>query len=328
MLSIPNVYLDESGNTGPDLGNTSQPVYSVASVLDDGSWTEFRPVANQGELKWALLASTSEGRARILEIVNHASPDRVKTAIADKLYMGVAKMVDDLIEPMAEATNFDLYGTNSHRGMTDITYVSLRWLAGADGLDEVVWRFVKMMRDRDEPSIGAFYRCLEDVGARGPEVDQQLSFIGLTESWAYQEILGAAPSSFELDPCVPLVSSLAQAWTEELGIPHRFVHDTSGKLGQWQNYFSYFGRLDLDPKTISVGDVEITVPVMTFEVDFQTSHEAPLIQIADVIAGATRYLAQQTLRNGSDELTELLRTSGVADLAVEALWFVPPDLDE
>lgn len=327
MLAIPNVYLDESGNTGPDLGNLNQPVYAVASVLDDGSWSDLGVSAGDDELKWSALAAAPDGRERILEIVERVTPSRVKTAIADKRYMAVAKMVDDLIEPMAQATNFDLYGTNSHRGMTDMTYVALRWLAGNDGLDQVVRTFVKMMRDRDEPSIDSFYRSLEEVGDRGHEVDEHLSFIGLTEGFAYEEIRGASVEAFELDPCVPLVSSLAQAWTQELEVPHRFIHDTSGKLEQWQEHFSHFGRMDAVPKVIKFGDIEILVPVMTFEIQFKVSEEAPLIQIADVIAGATRYLAQRTLMNEPDELADALRATPISDLAVEALWFVPPDLE-
>lgn len=320
MLQVPNIFLDESGNTGPDLGNLGQPVYGLASVLEDDSWMGFAAQPPESELKWSSLASTPAGRSRILQIAQHATPDRVKTAVADKRYMAVAKMVDELIEPMAKATNFDLYGTNSHRGMTDMTYVSLRWLAGDDGLDKVVRTFVKMMKERSDAAIDSFYRCLDEVGQRGERVGEHPSFLGLTEAFAFEEIRGAPAGVFELDPCVPLVSSLAQAWTLELEVPHRFVHDTSGKLEQWKDHFESFGRLDTEPKRIRFGDIEIVVPVMTFEV----SENAPLIQIADVIAGATRYLAQRSL-TGFDELANALQATPINRLSVEALWFLPPN---
>ena len=88
LETLPEIYLDESGNTGPDLGNLSQPVYALDSVLADARWDEWLAADSGAELKWSSLASSPEGQDQVLDIVRTASPATVKTAIADKKIHG------------------------------------------------------------------------------------------------------------------------------------------------------------------------------------------------------------------------------------------------
>jgi hypothetical protein len=322
---LPEVFLDESGNTGPDLGNLDQPLYSLASVLGGPDWDDIVESSPRSELKWSSLASTPQGRNKILEIAEKAAPSLVKTAIADKRYMAVAKMVDELIEPLATETGFDFYGTESHIGQTKILYVALRGLAGERWLNQAVAMFVRMMRQRTEDSVNDFYRLIEKISRQSDELNRELEILLITEGYARAEILGAPGGLYELDPSVPFVVSLSQSWTAELQVPHRFVHDNAATLERWKPLLERLASLETEPRTFLIGEKRIMLPSLTLELTFADSASSPLIQIADVLAGATRYLAQGAMTGIRTQLWDRIQGTSLEDCLAETLIFTPPD---
>jgi Protein of unknown function (DUF3800) len=333
--SLPEIYLDESGNTGPDLGNVSQPVYALGSILAHAAWDEWLAADPDVEWKWSSLAKSSKGQDTILGIVAAASPATVKTAIADKKYMAVAKMVDELIEPLAYETGFDFYGTSSHIGATQFLYVALRGMAGEAKFNALIEAFVKMMRTHTTDAFDAFYGLVDELAGFGGPVGDEFSFLRLTRDVARDQIvnrsigpniLSARPGTWELDPGVPLVTSLAHAWSKELRVPHRFIHDDAGVLEHWKPFIERMSSLEREPTTISIGDKQIVLPTLTIELSFAESSSSRMIQLADILAGATRYLAAGALSGDKPRLWKRIEETGFAECVVEGLWFVPPDV--
>ncbi|MCA1706609.1 MAG: DUF3800 domain-containing protein [Actinobacteria bacterium] len=303
----------------------AQPLYAVASVVDHAGLSELIPSETETEWKWSVLASSNQGQDAVMSIAEKVSPSTVKIAIADKRFMAVAKMVDELIEPLALETGFDFYGTNSHIGLTQMVYVALRGLAGVERFNEVVRLFVRMMRRRTGGDIDAFFSEIDEVGNLSDRLNEQLSLFLAAEHVVAPKILSARPGSYELDPSVPLVASLSQAWTLELGVPHRFVHDDAGVLEKWKPHLERMANPEIEPRRIKFGDKEVVLPVLTFELTFEDSETRPGIQIADVLAGATRYMAQAALTGEQTDFSLRLNNTPLANCVAEALWFVPPD---
>lgn len=322
---IPEVFLDESGNTGPDLGNLSQPIYSLASILGDASSIAEATSQTQGELKWSDLARTPEGRDRILAIVGRVDPATTKTAIADKRYMAMAKMVDELIEPALES-NWNFYASGTHRHQTDRFFLALLAFGGDDLLSRVVQAFVRMMRLRTSKAADDFYSIIDEVRGRAGELHDEFRVLSATEEIIRKSIIHSPPGVFELDPSIPLVLALSHAWTNELGVPHRFVHDNSAALQRWKPKIEQTSSMTRARETIVVGEIEMTLPLLTFELAFADSAHSAGIQVADVIAGATRYLALSVLRGATDHLSAALKDTALPTCVVNGLWFVPPGL--
>ena len=112
MNTIATIYLDESGNTGSNLLDQDQPVFSLASC----SFTEKEAqllsdlVGSQSEheIHFKRLKRRKPGQDGIIRLMKHAliNPDNIKVNIFHKRFMITSKIVDTLIEHMFERAMF------------------------------------------------------------------------------------------------------------------------------------------------------------------------------------------------------------------------------
>jgi len=110
-----------------------------------------------------------------------------------------------------------------------------------------------------------------------------------TEAEVQAEFAGRTDA---LDPAIPLVSWQAGHWSDRLG---RFdiVHDDSETVTRWAEELVIADDGEQQPrarKTLTVGDVSITLPWEVRGVRFAQSHRDSRLQIADLIAGSAAHL--------------------------------------
>jgi hypothetical protein len=105
-----------------------------------------------------------------------------------------------------------------------------------------------------------------------------------------------------LDPALPLLWAQGAHWSELLGRPVEFVHDDSNTVERWKDRIIMAERLAQDAAADSDGDeamgpvrrsfhgIEAEFPVGLQRITFAQSHRDALLQIADVLAGASAYM--------------------------------------
>lgn len=110
------LYFDESGYTGPDLTNVSQPYFALASVKmtndeiaclkKDIGYYEWGK-----ELHFKSMYTNPQGRAILDKIFNHPLMDanHVLPSFADKRYCIYANIVNILVETMYYNKGINLY---------------------------------------------------------------------------------------------------------------------------------------------------------------------------------------------------------------------------
>jgi hypothetical protein len=94
-VPLPIVYADESNNTGENLRDSNQPVFTVAGVHLDDQVAESLVAAvkaalqtGAGEPKYSLLRKRPHSRAALRDALRSLPTDSVKTYVADKAFMG------------------------------------------------------------------------------------------------------------------------------------------------------------------------------------------------------------------------------------------------
>jgi hypothetical protein len=266
-------------------------LYVLASVREDVQIEGAIDRFEAEELKFSKLATTTEGRELVITLLSGLTEDQTKTHLVDKRYMAIAKVVDEIVEPFAVDTGLDIYEGDSHIGLTKILWVSIVGFAGEESLNEFVRRFVELMRRRTSGAFEAFFEYVDSLSVLGDEIGNQMSFLNLVKDHAREQIVGAPKGFYELDPAVPSLMLLSYAWSDQLKKPHVFVHDEAGAIQRWKSYFLAFSREDIPPTVIQAGSRQISLPTLTRGLELVDSQSEPLVQVADLLAGATRYWA-------------------------------------
>lgn len=147
------LYFDESGYTGPDLTNVSQPYFALASVKmtndeiaclkKDIGYYEWGK-----ELHFKSMYTNPQGRAILDKIFNHPLMDanHVLPSFADKRYCIYANIVNILVETMYYNKGINLYeGAKNLILANGLYYFAIRH-PNKDLVAEFEKNFVTMVR--------------------------------------------------------------------------------------------------------------------------------------------------------------------------------------
>lgn len=323
----PFIAFDESGNTGQDLLNPNQPMFSLASVyLSDAETEEVLNIlttqAGQ-EIKFSNLVRSIAGRQKVLSFLQspYAKIDKAKTYVIHKRYMVVAKIVDLLIEPLAHRDGLNLYQQGCNIAMTNLYYTCLPTVCGEAKFTDFLRKFVEMIRKKDEHSILAFYKSCENMyhSAKIQEFKNDLAVI-LKSIEIIDEVLQASDAT-QLDPSVTLFVQHCAAWGSCLGCNFDVIYDESKPIRQKQTLLSLL-MANGEPETrVGYDYRKMVLPLKATGIKFGDSKMIKQLQVADVIAGASAYWARgfTGVKAGRD-FCGSLEECGIRNLVIGCLW--------
>jgi hypothetical protein len=164
------LYFDESGFTGVDLMNRSQPVFVLAThdlsqeeclALRDKHFSRVKA----SELKHDTLGKRPNQQQMVLaflEDLGKSHPGRVWVGVVHKRYALLGKIVDHLVHSAMEEDGLDLYERGGNIALTNLLYAALPAFMGDEGrfLDRMLESFQRMMRERTREAYDAFFRPL------------------------------------------------------------------------------------------------------------------------------------------------------------------------
>lgn len=159
----PVIAFDESGNTGQNLLDKAQLVFTLASVnLDYKESIEALDIfkkARKDELHFVDLKRRANGQQKIIEFLkhNHFNPNRIKVSVIHKPYMVTTKIVDLLVENLANLDGIDLYEKGCNIATSNLIHTAMPILCGKTEFDEFQNNFVAMIRKKPD-SKDRFYK--------------------------------------------------------------------------------------------------------------------------------------------------------------------------
>lgn len=287
------LYFDESGYTGPDLTNVSQPYFALASVKmtndeiaclkKDIGYYEWGK-----ELHFKSMYTNPQGRAILDKIFNHPLMDanHILPSFADKRYCIYANIVNILVETMYYNKGINLYeGAKNLILANGLYYFAIRH-PNKDLVAEFEKNFVTMVRTPSVASVADFYRTTdklrEDTGTESGFFEM-LSEIPLT----IQYIKEALPyMKFYIDLTIPLFSVSVQEWYKRTGEKEDVLFDSSEPFFANKEFMEYLRDMDVPETVVGYGKGKHVYPLPIGNIEIAKSHEEFGIQLADIFASA------------------------------------------
>jgi hypothetical protein len=338
--------MDEAGNTGENLLDADQPVYALVAVDLDLEAAESATTAALGrtqmqELKFARLRQSGGGRRNILQLLDDLALAEEQAAawVADKAWMLVAKLVDELVEArmLAAGRAMDWYQSGEARAMAETLYERGRLALGST-YDELADAFLPMVRDFEPARARTFISALQRARlvARDQGVHDVLTAMMDTEQELTDEFQARVDA---LDPHLPALWWHAGYWSQifdNFGILHdesnaasRFASELAAAAdarGRAAELTAGSEHVD-SARSVFIGRVRIDLPVGMRDITFAHSHDDPRIQVADVVSGSVAHVyAAVTQIRPEDGFSRKLERRGIGKFIREAVGRAVPDL--
>jgi len=321
---LPVVYADESSNSGQNLLDPRQPVFTLAGVhlpdeLAASIVDEVRSQlpATQGEPKYGSLTRSSGGRRALRRAFETMPEGSVRSYLIDKRFMVVTKLVDVLMEPLADADGLNLYEDQGGLALAELLRMAGPVLGDAAAFHQMLQAFVDWVRQR--VATDDFFTAIAAYKASIPEEHTDFAgWIELLENC--REVADETAADLAtgeqrdiLDPAVPALYCLCTSFGEGVG-RFRLVHDTSKVIDR---NATLLRMVHLLPDLSRPGRFNDPLPAV--QIDFADSTSRPQLQIADWAAGAVRQWAAHLAIGGGDRFSEEL-ADVVKPWVVGAVW--------
>ena len=323
----PLIAFDESGNTGQDLTNPDQPIFSLASVCLSDSDAEniLKTLKTQQkqEVKFTSLLQSQSGQQRIISLFQseHINPNNVKLSVIHKSCMIIGKVVDLLVESLAHRDGIDLYKRGANIALTNLLYTTLPVVCGEGNFELFQKSFIEMIRRKNATSIQEFYnRCrIMYKSCKLPHFKPLIATIIATEDIVL-DVLSVVDNT-ALDPAVTSFVAHLAYWTTQLNREFDLVHDVSKPLEQKEEMLSYLMSKDETEIEVGYDRRKYKLPFKASGIQFGDSKQIRQLQIADIIAGAGSYWCRGFTCEGIDKnFPQALEQSGIRDFVITCIW--------
>ncbi len=330
MRLIDRVYFDESGHTGSNIADLSQPVFSMASTLlpreeADRLLSPFSAL-NQTELKYSKTRKTTKGQ-RLIESFLH---DSVITGATSKIYvihkpfMIASKLVDMIHEPLAHENGINFHSNKAALALANLITTTYPVFAGNTRYYRLLELFVKAVRSKEANAIARFFREAKDFKSL---LDNRLEQGGLElvpvleeERRGAPNILGASADA--LDPIVPAFNMHVAHWSRESNKRFVVVSDHSSILERNQQVFLDFSNPSGEPMSANYYGETIKYPLKIQQFEFADSRAEASLRVVDLLAGIAADAANPRANQeaASDYQRRLITTLFEKNLILGALW--------
>ncbi|NQT79226.1 MAG: DUF3800 domain-containing protein [Candidatus Aminicenantes bacterium] len=326
-VSEMRVFIDESGNTGQNLLDSTQPVYVLASV--HFAYEEAKAICDvlstgkEKEIHFKKLKRSRSGKQRIKEFIQSPllTHDRVNLFIAHKPFMVTTKIVDLLVETLYHQRGIDLYKEGANIAMSNLYYYATPPLCGEERFAKFQASFLQMIRNKDTTSIRNFYASIKELKDFCRDTQYKVMIDILSQTRGIIDDVLPHVNVTTLDPAVPLLFFLCGVWGEKLGTSFNLVCDESKPIAHDKNLIECLMDAHITATRIGYDSRKITLPLKVNTINFVNSKDVIQVQIADMVASACAYWARSIVyHNEEDDLFLAIKDSKIPNLIIYSIW--------
>jgi len=326
---LPQVFFDESGNTGQNLLDSDSPVFSLAScrfapeqIRECAYIFDGHPAP---ELKFTTLRKWPVGQEKILRFLQSVAVHRENVAVyaIHKSFMVVTKYCDIVLEPYARSSGVDFYACGRNIATANLLAMTMPGILGEITWNGFLQAFVRVVREK---TISAFH----DFKTKGELIH---SFLEQSQPLAanfFEPILMLAPTGhdliglmtgYDLDPLTTSYHHMAALWSNRLGTLFEIVADESKALVAEAPRLMAFSDPALKSITIGYDRRTQQFPLKVAKIHSADSKQEQGVQFADIVCGAAcAFLkSEQRFVAGTFE-ANLMEVFFEKELFIGALW--------
>ncbi len=304
---VRTIYLDESGNTGSNLIDENQPVFTLASCVF--SEKEANILINlvgsesPNEAHFKNLKRRKSGQDGIVRLMSNCLIDinNIKVNVFLKEFMILTKIVDILIEHMMYLKGEDLYVNGQNIALSNMLYYCLISFCDKKLVGDMYASFVELIRNQEQDNIDAFYISVKKVkeSSTDDKFKTDIQNIINTKSCIHDALKGV--DKFSLDPSIPAFFNHCIQWGEECPKGFHIVHDDSHSIEKERHLFSQFMDWTQDEIELGYDRRKYNLPLKGKSLKFANSEKYLQLQVADIIAGSFTYWAAGISRGETDD---------------------------
>ncbi len=288
------IFFDESGYTGEDLFNVSQPVFTLASFNISESICQELKEKHFGTVKAAELKHSSLSRRPaqqnmitgfLKELKDNAYPFKVYISL--KRYVLVTKIVDLIIEEEANYNGINLYKRGANIALSNLFYYVIPSLAGKKFFLEMISSFQEMIQKRTIVSYNKFFSLFFKDGLP-KELDELFIYLRVFHKRFGPRFLLDLPKG-SLDISYSCALTLVQEWSKEVSGNFAIVHDKSSEMAKMLRIWNRIVNPYVDPIIVGYDRRKAIYPLRVERTDLESSKSSAGLQLADILAGALSY---------------------------------------
>ncbi|WCO03555.1 DUF3800 domain-containing protein [Psychroserpens ponticola] len=288
------IYFDEAGNTGQDLLNQQQKVFSLASVqFNQEQQDELSKIFdNGGEIHFKKLKNSSTGRKQIIDFINHEliCEQNIISSTCHKKFATVAQIVDQLIEPVFYDNGIDLYIDGRNLIYTNYLFYLGELVWDKTSFNKVLESFIKMMRQKDDDSINAFYSIVNDF-SESIDVEFKETFINpIIESREQIEQILESVTKFTLDVTLSSFLNLCDLWHKKHNAKINIVFDNSKQIEFYKEFIEFMKQMNVKTQEVGYGNRKMVFPTQIDTLTLKDSSTELSLQFADLVASTITFM--------------------------------------
>ena len=283
------IFLDESGYTGQDLLNVTQPTFTLASLnLPEPDCIElknkFFNKVQGAELKYSSLSRRPRQQNFIINFLKELSykPNLVKFVIAHKQYVLVTKMVEILIEPATYEDGLNLYDKGANIALSNLIHYTFPVFGGEVFFKKLLINFQNMIRLKTKESYKAFFEPLSTQDYPQDLVELLTYLRGSHTKFGY----GLLEDYSSLDIATSCTLSLMSYWQHDLSEDLILIHDNSSAMAKDRRIWDVLVDHSLHPIEVGYDRRKTQFPIRVVETHPEDSKNWAGLQLADILAGA------------------------------------------
>lgn len=305
---VADIYFDESGNTGTNLLDSTQPIFALGSC----DFTEkecqklLDPLLNRGanEIKFVNLKRRTSGQEKIINLLQNSlvTPRRVMFSILNKKFIIVTKIVDDLIENTVSRFGYDLYQGACNVALSNLLFYVIPAFCGKEEFDNLLTKFMLMTKLRDKDTINDFYTQVDTLkkicDVKGHDLSQELYLISSTRNFT-EDIFQTLPNDSN-NPAIPALFALSRYWSNLYKNGFNIKHDNAKPVEEQQEILKLFSDFRQKKVKFGYGIREFELPIRVKNIDFLDSKDEYRLQLIDVITSSFTYWAKNKLQGDNE----------------------------
>ena len=304
---IPTIFFDESGNTGSNLLDPDQPVFTLSSCIlsekESEKLLELVDSNSPKEAHFKSLKRRKSGQDGIIRLMSSKllNKKNVKISIFLKEFMVTTKIVDVLIEHMLYLMGEDLYIDGRNIALSNMLHYCLPSFCDKEIVQSMYKSFVVMIREQSQENIDNFYYNLERVkeSSSNEGFKGDIDLIIATKNCIHDALNGV--DKFSLDPSIPALFSHCAQWGSAYPQGFHIIHDDSHSIEKQRMLFAQFMDWTQDDVELGYDRRKYSLPLKGKSLKFASSKDYTQIQVADIIASSFSYWAAGVCRGETED---------------------------